>query len=111
MDLLGLPQPMPPFGQSLAGPVSSGAAVIAMGNRPNPPARWAAVAGDSKSILVQGAGDTLRIVQLLDSTDHPVSFSANPNRWQQSFAEAAKLQLRLSASPNGRGASAAGMLP
>jgi uncharacterized protein len=111
MDLLGLPQPMPPFGQSLAGPVSSGAAVIAMGNRPNPPTRWAAIAGDSKSILVQGAGDTLRIVQLLDSTDHPVSFSANPNRWQQSFAEAGKLQLRLSASPDGRGARVAGMLP
>lgn len=98
MAYLGWPQAVPPFGHSLAGDVTSGAAIVAMGNRPNPPNRWAAIAGDSKSILIEEADDSLHIVRLLDSADHPLSYSADPARWQASFAAAAKLQLHLRAA-------------
>jgi hypothetical protein len=95
MDLLGWPQPVPPFGQSLANDVKPGAAIVAMGNRPNPPNRWAAIAGGYKTVLSEGDGDTLRIIQLRDTADKSVTFASDPSRWQPSFAEAAQLQLHL----------------
>jgi hypothetical protein len=95
MDYLGWPQPFPPFGNSLARDARESEAIAAKGNRPDPPVRWAAIAGDSKSVLVEGAGDTLRIVRLLDTTEHPVSFRSNPARWRANLIAAAKLQLHL----------------
>jgi uncharacterized protein len=98
MDLLGWLPPVPPFGQSLAGEVKSGTAVVAMGNRPNPPNRWAAVADGAKGIFVLGSGDSLHVVQLFDIDDHRLSYRANPARWRAPFAAAARLQLHLRAA-------------
>jgi hypothetical protein len=95
MDYLGWPQPQPPFGHSLARDVWESDAIAAKGNRPDAPVRWAAIAGNSKSVLVEGAGDTLHIVRLLDTTEHLVSFRSNPARWRATFVAAAKLQLHL----------------
>ena len=98
MDLLGWPQPVPPFGHSLVNDVKVGAAIVAMGNRPNPPNRWAAIAGGYKTVLAEGDGDTLHIVQLRDTADKSVTYSSDPSRWQPSFAVAARLQLHLRAA-------------
>jgi uncharacterized protein len=98
MDLLGWPQPVPPFGHSLLNDEKVGAAIVAMGNRPNPPNRWAAIAGGYKTVLAEGDGDTLHIVQLRDTADKSVTYSSDPSRWQPSFAAAARLQLHLRAS-------------
>ncbi len=98
MDLLGWPQPVPPFGRSLANEVKVGAAIVAMGNRPNPPNRWAAIAGGYKTVLTEGDGDSLHIIQLRDTADKSVTYGAHPEIWQPSFAAAAKLQLHLRAS-------------
>ena len=95
MDLLGWPQPVPPFGRSLVNEVKAGAAIVAMGNRPNPPNRWAAIAGGYKTVLAENDGDTLRIIQLRDTADKSVTFASDPSRWQASFAVAARLQLHL----------------
>ncbi|HEV7705794.1 MAG TPA: sulfatase-like hydrolase/transferase [Gemmatimonadaceae bacterium] len=95
MEVLGWPQPVPPFGRSLVNDVKVGAAIVAMGNRPNPPNRWAAIAGGYKTVLSEGDGDTLHIIQLRDTADKRVTFSADPSRWQPSFAAAAQLQLHL----------------
>jgi len=112
MDYLGWPQPVPPFGHSLAGDVKGGSAIVAMGNRPNPPSRWAAIAGDAKGIFVDGPGDTLHLVRLLDTTDHPLSYITQPARWQPALEAAAHLQLRLlTASRPVRAVSAAGVAP
>jgi hypothetical protein len=111
MDYLGWPQPVPPFGHSLAGDVKGGAAIVAMANRPNPPIRWAAIAGDAKGVFVEES-DTLRLVHLLDTADHRLSYSADPARWQPAFAAAAQLQLRfrMASSPI-RAVSTAGAEP
>ncbi len=98
MDLLGWQSPVQPFGQSLAGEVKSGAAIVAMGNRPNPPNRWVSIARNAKSTFVLGSGDSLHIVQLTDTDDHRVSYGADPARWRESFAAAARLQLHLLAT-------------
>ncbi|MEP7086893.1 MAG: sulfatase-like hydrolase/transferase [Gemmatimonadota bacterium] len=95
MDLLGWPQPVRPFGRSLVNEVKVGAAIVAMGNRPNPPNRWAAIAGGYKTVLAEGDGDSLHIIQLRDTADKSVTYSSDPSRWQPSFAEAAQLQLHL----------------
>ena len=95
MDLLGWPQPVPPFGHSLVNEVKVGAAIVAMGNRPNPPNRWAAIAGGYKTVLSESDGDTLRIIQLRDTADKTVTYTSDPSVWQPSFAEAAQLQLHL----------------
>ena len=95
VDYLGWPDPSPPFGSSLARDLSSGAAIVAMGNRPNPPVRWAAIADSSKTILVEGDDDSLHIVRLTDTQDHRLSYTTDPSRWRASFAAAAKLQLHL----------------
>jgi membrane-anchored protein YejM (alkaline phosphatase superfamily) len=95
MDLLGWSQPVPPFGHSLVNDVKEGAAIVAMGNRPNPPNRWAAIAGGYKTVLSEGDGDTLRVTQLRDTADKRVTYASDPSRWQPSFEEAAQLQLHL----------------
>ena len=99
MDELGWQQPVPPFGQSLFADVKRGGAVVAMGNRPNPPNRWAAIAGGYKTVLAEEDGKTLHIIQLRDTADKPVTFTSDPSRWQASFAVAARLQLHLRAAP------------
>jgi len=112
MDYLGWSQPVPPFGHSLAGDVKGGAAIVAMANRPNPPSRWAAIAGGAKGLFVEGDGGTLHIARLLDTADHRLSYSADPARWQAAFAAAAQLQIRLrTASRPNRPASTAGVAP
>lgn len=98
MDYLGWPQPVPPFGHSLAAAVKGGAAIVAMSNRPNPPVRWAAIAGDAKGVFAVGDDHALHIVRLLDTADHRLSYSRDPARWQPAFAAAARLQLRLLAA-------------
>lgn len=98
MDILGWPQPVPPFGHSLLADFTVGSAIVAMGNRPNPPNRWAAIAGGYKSVLAEGDGDSLHVVQLRDTADKPITFSADPERWRPSFAAAARLQLHLHTS-------------
>lgn len=95
MALLGWPPPVPPFGQSLAGEVSRGAAIVAMTNRPNPPNRWAAIAENAKAILALGNGDSLHIIALADTDDHRLSYRDDPARWRAAFGAAAKLQLHL----------------
>ncbi|HEY7860626.1 MAG: sulfatase-like hydrolase/transferase [Gemmatimonadales bacterium] len=98
MDLLGWPPPVRPFGQSLVGEVTRGAAIVAMTNRPNPPNHWAAVAENAKAILALGPGDTLHITALADTDDHPLSYRADPTRWRAAFDAAARLQLHLRAA-------------
>ena len=98
MDLLGWPQPVPPFGHSLVNDVKVGAAIVAMGNRPNPPNRWAAIAGGYKTVLTEGDDASLHIVQLRDTADKSVTYGSDPSRWKPSFAAAAQLQLHLRAS-------------
>lgn len=95
MDVLGWPQPGPPFGRSLVGEEKVGSAIVAMGNRPNPPNRWAAIAGGYKTMLAEEDGGSLHIVQLRDTADKRVTFTANPAVWKKSFAAAAQLQLHL----------------
>ena len=95
MDVLGWPQPVPPFGRSLLNEDTVGAAIVAMGNRPNPPNRWAAIAGGYKTVLSENDGDTLHIIQLRDTADKSVTYSSDPSRWRASFAVAARLQLHL----------------
>jgi hypothetical protein len=95
MDLLGWPQPVPPFGESLVNNVKTGAAIVAMGNRPNPPNRWAAIAGGYKTVLSENDGAVLRIIQLRDTADKSVTYASDPTRWRSSFAVAARLQLHL----------------
>lgn len=98
MDILGWPQPIPPFGNILTRDVKEGAAIVAMGNRPSPPNRWAAIAGGYKTVLSEDDSDTLRVVQLRDTDDKTVTFSSDPTRWKGSFAAAARLQLHLRAA-------------
>ena len=98
MDLLGWAPPVRPFGQSLAGNVTTGAAIVAMGNRPNPPNRWAAIAENAKGILALGSGDSLHIIALADTDDHRLSYRDDPARWRAAFAAAARLQLHLRAA-------------
>ncbi|MEO8879792.1 MAG: sulfatase-like hydrolase/transferase [Gemmatimonadaceae bacterium] len=95
MDILGWPQPVPPFGHSILTDFKIGSAIVAMGNRPNPPNRWAAIAGGYKTVLTEDAGDSLHIVQLHDTADKPMTYTADPARWRPSFAAAAQLQLHL----------------
>ena len=95
MDLLGWPQPVPPFGRSLVKDVKVGAAIVAMGNRPNPPNRWAAIAGGYKTVLSESDSGALHVVQLHDTADKPITYGSDPSRWQPSFAVAARLQLHL----------------
>jgi hypothetical protein len=98
VDLLGWPQPVTPFGRVITRDEKNAAAVVAMGNRPNPPNRWAVIAGGYKTVLSENDGDALRIVQLRDTDDKRISFSADPTRWTSSFAAAARLQLHLHAA-------------
>ena len=95
MDYLGWPQPSLAFGNSFARDVRDGAAIVAKGNRPNPPAQWAAIAGDSKIVLVEGEDGTLHIGRMVDTSDHAVSYGSDPARWRAPFITAAKLQLHL----------------
>ena len=97
MDMLGWPQPVPPFGHVLTRDSKDEGAIVAMGNRPNPPNQWAAIAGGYKTVLTEGEGDTLHIVQLRDTDDKKLNFSNDPARWHSSFAAAARLQLHLRA--------------
>lgn len=111
MDILGWPQPVPPFGHSLLADFEIGSAIVAMGNRPNPPNHWAAIAGGYKSVLAEGGGDSLHIVQLRDTADKPITFSADPERWRPSFAAAARLQLHLRTSSQTMSVAAGPALP
>ena len=88
-----------------------GSAIVAMGNRPNPPNRWAAIAGGYKSVLAEGDDDSLRVVQLRDTADKPITFSADPARWRPSFAAAARLQLHLRTSSQTMSVAAGPALP
>jgi hypothetical protein len=98
VDLLDWPQPVTPFGHILTGDVNNAAAIVAMGNRPNPPNRWAAIAGGYKTVLSEDDDATLRVVQLRDTDDKRVTFSSDPTHWKASFAAAAQLQLHLRAA-------------